>query len=298
MCFSLEDTTAFKGKNRTDQGNTQGRRRTVANMATAPAGEAGELNPASPTIQEKDNKIKKTMEEDLKSFNILFGFTNGVGLLCVVLVLVWTSHYNGGYAWRSDPPKQFNWHPLLMTVGMIYLFANSIMIYRALRTMRKQKLKLVHAGIHSVVIICIIIAQVAVFDFHFAMKIPNLYTLHSWIGLITVIIYFAQWALSLVVFLYPGVPLSIRATIMPWHVFLGLFAFILAIATAVSGLLEKAIFKIQNYGELPGEAILMNIIGLFFVLFAVLVVYLTTEPKFKRHPRPEDGALLSSSPNE
>ncbi|XP_066905324.1 plasma membrane ascorbate-dependent reductase CYBRD1 isoform X2 [Halyomorpha halys] len=267
-------------------------------MATAPAKEAGEPLPTSPTDQEKDNKIRKTMEEDLKSFNILFGITNGVGLLCVVLVLVWTSHYAGGFAWRSDPPKQFNWHPLLMTVGMIYLFANSIMIYRALRTMRKQKLKLVHAGIHSVVILCIIIAQVAVFDFHNLSNIPNLYTLHSWIGLLTVIIYFAQWAMSLVVFLYPGVPLSVRATIMPWHVFLGLFAFIMAIATSLSGLLEKAIFKIKNYGELPGEAVLMNTIGLFFVLFAVLVVYLTTEPKFKRHPRPEDGALLSTSPNE
>lgn len=239
------------------------------------------------------------MEEELKHFNIIFGVAQVIGLLCVVLMLVWTSSYNGGFAWRSDPNLMFNWHPLLMTVGLIYLFANSIMIYRALRTMRKQKLKLIHAGIHSVVILCIIIGQVAIFLNHSLTNRPNLYTLHSWVGLTAILIFVIQWLVSLLVFLYPGAPNAIRAAFMPWHVLIGLFAFVLAVAAGIAGLLEFAIFKIgKNYGSLPGEAVLMNSIGMLFILFALLVVYLTTEPKYKRYPRPEDGPLLNTTPNE
>ncbi|XP_073992434.1 plasma membrane ascorbate-dependent reductase CYBRD1 isoform X3 [Rhodnius prolixus] len=240
------------------------------------------------------------MDADVKYFNILFGVTQGIGILAVILVAIWTSHFRGGFAGRSEPSLEFNWHPLFMTIGFIYLFGSSIMIYRALRTMRKQKLKIIHASIHSIVVICIIIAQVTVFDSHnFASPpIPNLYTLHSWIGLTAIIIFLLQWLSGLVIFLYPGGSLALRAMCMPWHVFFGLGAFVLATAAALSGLLEKAIFSVRNYGELPAEGVLINVIGLCFICFAFMVVYLVTEQKYKRHPRPEDGALLQSSPTE
>lgn len=276
---------------------SEGHQLTPRRMATHPKDAAGDQAVTIPQDQDKD-KTKKKMEEDYKNFNIIFGVTQGIGLLCVVLMLVWTASYRGGFGWSSKPDLQFNWHPLLMTIGLIYLFANSIMIYRALRTMRKQKLKLIHAAIHGVVVLCIIIAQVAVFSFHNAKGFPNLYSLHSWIGLTAVILYVGQWIMSLLIYLYPGAPLPIRSSVMPWHVFLGLTIFVLSVATAISGLLEKATFSLPNYSELPGEGVLINFIGLLFVLFCGLVVYLTTEFKYKRHPRPEDGALLNTSPTE
>ncbi|KAK9505303.1 hypothetical protein O3M35_009391 [Rhynocoris fuscipes] len=248
------------------------------------------------------------MEADLKTFNIIFGVTQAVGILAVILVAIWTSKFRGGFAGRSAPHLEFNWHPLFMTIGLIYLFGSSIMIYRALRSLRKQKLKVIHAAIHSAVVICVIIAQVTVFDSHnyASPPIPNLYTLHSWIGLISILIFVIQvihffflWLSGLLIFLYPGGSLAIRAKIMPWHVFFGLGAFILAIAAALSGLLEKAIFSLSvEYGNLPREGVLINVIGLCFIVFGFLVTYLVTEQKYKRYPRPEDGALLQSSPAE
>ncbi len=33
-------------------------------------------------------------------------------------------HYRDGFAWHSDPALQFNWHPLLMIMSMVYLYGN------------------------------------------------------------------------------------------------------------------------------------------------------------------------------
>lgn len=44
--------------------------------------------------------------------------------MAVVLMGIWTGHHLGGFAWQGDPNHQFNWHPLLMTLGMIYLYGN------------------------------------------------------------------------------------------------------------------------------------------------------------------------------
>lgn len=54
----------------------------------------------------------------------------------------------------------------------------------------------------------------------------------------------------------------------------------------------------SNYSQLPAAAVLTNIIGVLYVIFGALVVYLATEPSYKRKPLPEDTALLSGTVNE
>ena len=46
------------------------------------------------------------------------------GIATVILTGLFTGYYWGGFAWRSDPGLQFNWHPLLMSIGMIYFYGN------------------------------------------------------------------------------------------------------------------------------------------------------------------------------
>ena len=67
--------------------------------------------------------------------------------MAVVLAGIWTGHHLGGFSWQSNPSLEFNWHPLLMILGMIYLYGNGILMYRMFRNERKRKLKLIHAGI-------------------------------------------------------------------------------------------------------------------------------------------------------
>lgn len=53
-------------------------------------------------------------------------------------------------------------------------------------------MKFIHAGLHTSAFILAVIALVAVFDFHNGAKIPNMYSLHSWLGLTAVVLYGLQ----------------------------------------------------------------------------------------------------------
>lgn len=62
--------------------------------------------------------------QKLEGFKYLTIVTQAFGILLVILVATWNVCYRGGFAWSSNPSLQFNWHPMLMTVGLVFLYAN------------------------------------------------------------------------------------------------------------------------------------------------------------------------------
>lgn len=131
-----------------------------------------------------------------------------------------------------------------------------------------------------------IVSLVAVFDFHNAKNIPNMYSLHSWIGLAAVIFYTLQLVLGFAVFLLPFAPVSLRASLMPIHIYSGLLIFATVIATALMGFTEKLIFALKNpaYSTSPPEAIFVNTLGLLILIFGALILWMATRPHWKRPP--------------
>ena len=59
-----------------------------------------------------------------KSHRIIAVCLQTSALIAVILVGVWMGNYRGGFAWHDDPVKQFNYHPLFMILGMIFLYGN------------------------------------------------------------------------------------------------------------------------------------------------------------------------------
>ncbi|CAD7082868.1 unnamed protein product [Hermetia illucens] len=242
-----------------------------------------------------------TMEELNRSpfmnFKVLYITTQMVGITLIIIMGSWIGTHLGGFSWTSNPKTEFNWHPFLMTIGMVFLYGNSILIYRGMRRLRKKKLKLLHASIHMTAFVLVVIALIAVFDSHNlpAVPIPNLYSLHSWLGILAVILFACQWLGGFVSYLLPGMRQVYKEAYMPVHIFFGLFGFVLAVASALLGLSEKAFFSIGNYPELPNAGLMVNFMGVLLMIFGGLVVYLTTEPDYRRQPLPEDAILLTGA---
>ncbi|XP_046573335.1 transmembrane ascorbate-dependent reductase CYB561-like isoform X2 [Haliotis rubra] len=229
----------------------------------------------------------------MKTFTWLVLLVQVFGLAAVVMVAVWMGHFRGGFAWQSNPGLEFNYHPLFMIIGMVFLFGDAILAYRVFRNDNKLIIKIVHACMQAGALIFAAVGLKAVFDSHNlpADPIPNLYSLHSWLGIITVVMFGLQWVFGFVSYLYPKVGMASRRMYMPYHVFWGIAILCFAVATALMGITEKVIFSKISYSSFIPEGVLLNCLGLTIVAFVTLVVFLVTRPEFKRPPGPEEEHL-------
>lgn len=90
-----------------------------------------------------------------------------------------------------------------------------------------------------------------------------------------------QWVMGFLSFWHRGEMRRVRMKMLPWHVFLGLYTYSLAVATAETGLLEKLTFM-QTKRNLPkrgSESILVNGLGLGLALLAGFLILAAISPK-------------------
>jgi len=221
------------------------------------------------------------------------------GILVVTLVALWMSHYRGGFAWTSNPSLEFNYHPVLMTIGLIFLYAEAILIYRVFVRFPKRIVKIAHGMIQAISLLFAFVGLKAVLDSHNLdpKPIPNFYSLHSWLGLATIGLFVLQLLAGFSIFGWPGGVDSFKKLYMSSHRFFGIGIFLLACATALTGTVEKTIFSLKgDYGKLPPEAYVINFFGLSIVVFACFVVFIATKTEWKRPsetPSPEEEALIN-----
>ncbi|XP_060559980.1 transmembrane ascorbate-dependent reductase CYB561-like isoform X1 [Ruditapes philippinarum] len=260
------------------------------------------------SYENMDPYQKDQPQPNLCYFSGLILLVQGLGLTAVILVAVWMGHFQGGFAWQEDPDKEFNYHPVFMVIGMIFLYADAILAYRVFRNINKLYVKIVHGAIHLGALIFASVALKAVFDSHnLKMKdgqpapIPNLYSLHSWIGIIAVIMFGLQWVCGFIAFFFPKLGFAGRTLYMPHHVFWGLTVFGLACAAALTGITEKAFILMFaadfKYSGLPSEGVVINCLGLSIIMLAVVVFYLVTRPEYKRPKGPEEEERIQLSAN-
>ncbi|KAB2620103.1 transmembrane ascorbate ferrireductase 3 [Pyrus ussuriensis x Pyrus communis] len=181
------------------------------------------------------------------------------GILALILLLVWLLHYRGGIDYDSDnSDRVFNVHPFLMFFGFIFFAGEAMMAYKTVMSGHKVQ-KYVHALLHLVALCSGI----------FGICINDMYSLHSWIGLTTFILYGLQVPAT---FLFSrGMSESSRLRIVPWHMSMGRALLYLSICAALTGLMEKfAFLRISNVlGR--RESHLINFTGLSILLFGIFV---------------------------
>ncbi|GAB0189653.1 lysosomal membrane ascorbate-dependent ferrireductase CYB561A3 [Grus japonensis] len=217
-------------------------------------------------------------------FCILLG---GLGFVCVAFVSAWCQHWRGGFA-LDGSAQTFNWHPVLMVTGMVVLYGAAALVYRLPPTWSGPKLpwKVLHGTLALAAFVLAVLGLVAVFRFHNDHGTPNMYSLHSWLGLVTVLLFSCQWLAGFSAFLLPWAPAWLRTLYKPVHIFFGSTILMLSVASCMSGINEKLFFSLKNgtteYKRLPAEAVFANTLGLLILLFGVLVLGALARPSWKR----------------
>uniref|UniRef100_A0A8D3D6H0 Lysosomal membrane ascorbate-dependent ferrireductase CYB561A3 n=1 Tax=Scophthalmus maximus TaxID=52904 RepID=A0A8D3D6H0_SCOMX len=201
--------------------------------------------------------------------------------------------WRGGFAWDGSE-LQFNWHPVLMVAGLVVVYGNAV-LYRVPLTWGHNKLpwKLLHAALMLSALVLSIVGLCAVFGFHNAKNIANLYSLHSWIGIAATALFAAQWAVGAAGFLLPCAPGSLRRLLKPVHAWMGAGILTLSIA-ALSCCLRTYVFRSGTAckrSPLPPEALLGNSLGVLIVAFGLVVLKILSNRDWQRpDSRPEDAS--------
>ncbi|CAA3026796.1 probable transmembrane ascorbate ferrireductase 2 [Olea europaea subsp. europaea] len=179
-------------------------------------------------------------------------------------------------------------HPVLMVIGLVLLNGEAMLAYKTVSGTKSYK-KLVHLFLQFLAFLLGIVGLWAAWKFHVDKGIDNFYSLHSWLGLACLLLFGIQWAAGFVTFWYPGGSRHSKASLLPWHVFFGIYMYALAIATCTTGILEKATFLQTNQviSRYSTEALLVNSLGILIVVLGGFVILAVVSPVHRKGDIPK-----------
>ena len=217
--------------------------------------------------------------------------------LLSVLVVSWWIHMLGGLTLEAKGNSKliFNYHPLLMIVAFCFMTIATLSFqhYSEWGLTERSQRKFVHGLSWTVATLCGALALIAVFKSHndeTSGYIANLYSFHSWIGIIVTILYVLQWLVGLGTFgLGYGSP-SFKAVAVTIHKYIGPILYQGAAFTICLGIQEKEGFvgcsykvesadllPIQHFFEIPLACRVSHALGLIVVVMSILTMFAIQE---------------------
>ncbi|KAG8652278.1 hypothetical protein MANES_06G073500v8 [Manihot esculenta] len=166
-----------------------------------------------------------------------------------------------------------------MVIGFILISGEAILVHRWLPGSRSLK-KSVHLCLQGVALASGIFGIWTKFQGRDGI-VANFFSLHSWMGLICICLFGAQWLMGFLSFWQRGEMRAVRVKVLPWHIFVGLYTYGLAVATAETGLLEKLTFlqTNRNVSKRCPESMIVNCLGLSLALLSGMVIFAAVSPK-------------------
>lgn len=59
------------------------------------------------------------------NFRLIYFVTQLIGIATIILIVSWVGIHLNGLGWNYEKPMIiFNWHPVMMTIGMVFLYGN------------------------------------------------------------------------------------------------------------------------------------------------------------------------------
>lgn len=216
------------------------------------------------------------------------------------MTVEWANNHNldeaylGGLNWDK---RVFNWHPVLMVCGMSLCLTTSLLSYRVI-PMPKFMTKSIHGLIHTTGAVCVSVGLAAVVTSHNYKDhntnnayTANLYSMHSLIGLTTIVLFGLNYILGAFHFLSGFVSDEMKAIFKPNHIFFGVFTLFTAVIAIESGLAELTTKKncfytvsdadlnpTEHYHNLTDGCKLANGIGIMILLSIFFAAYALIGP--------------------
>ncbi|CAB3979051.1 Cytochrome b561 [Paramuricea clavata] len=201
------------------------------------------------------------------------------GVVAMIMTGIWMSKYEDGFAWDGSD-KQFNYHPLFMVIGLVFLNAEAMISYRVFRYETKVVVKSMHFCLQVAAFIFAVVGLLAVFSVRNHQGGENITSLHSWIGMIIVVIFGLQLSFGFIVFVLPGVPEKTKEVYLRFHKFFGVSIFVASIAQCCIGIAQHSVVTIKE--TLGTEAMLANFLGLVLIVFCFSVLAVVIPDEFRR----------------
>jgi magnesium-transporting ATPase (P-type) len=188
--------------------------------------------------------------------------------IALLLVFGWT-HMLGGFSWQTGHSKQvFNWHPVLMVIAFAFItvatlsFRTNIIIGTLVRRHSDplQQLDLhnlqkrIHGMAWLIAALCASFGLVAVFKSHndpVSGYLSNWYSLHSWTGMMVILMYVIQFGMGFLAFWKPiayfTTPTARKQKILQFHKTVGPILYCTITLTILLGIQEKEKFVVCSY---------------------------------------------------
>ncbi|XP_055331624.1 uncharacterized protein LOC129583717 [Paramacrobiotus metropolitanus] len=198
-----------------------------------------------------------------------------LGILALVFIGLWISADNG-VQWENpaEPRLMFNYHPLFMILGFLFISGMTNLIYRMFPDGNVTALKITHSLLQLTAFILMCCGVYAVGwskDYGHTPHVPRHFTsVHSWCGLTVLIIMALQWVCGFFGLLVPGCRGERRHQYRTTHIFTGNLIFLLGSATVLIGI--DSLSKADST---------LNTLALTVIAYAILGAWFLSTGAFK-----------------
>jgi cytochrome b-561 len=176
----------------------------------------------------------------------------------VIMICIWATeedeseNYGGGLNWDE---YVFNWHPVLMISGVMFSAGMGVTAFRLTAFLDHFMSKVIHSLFMIGAVVCFSIGMAAIWKSKDDRNQSNLSSLHTWIGLMTIILIGMNYLGGFFHFFLHVFPESITDMYLPFHKYIGKWSLISGLVAVISGITYRfhGCQRYRGYDENPAE---------------------------------------------
>uniref|UniRef100_A0A914CPR2 Cytochrome b561 domain-containing protein n=1 Tax=Acrobeloides nanus TaxID=290746 RepID=A0A914CPR2_9BILA len=242
-------------------------------------------------VERENVEVSEDTKKVYKRFDYFVTLTHGIGITMLVLNAFYFGTSRGGFTWnghlRIYQQGFINFHGFLMTAGFIFCQGEALIIYRVYRYEPKNVTKFLHVALHLCSLACAAVALTAIVKEKVMTTNIQMYSFHSWVGVIVISMYCIQFIVGFFNFAFPRTGYKVRSWIMPGHKWVGSLIFKLSAANVLMGHQGYACFGIDQWcnplHNCPKNmGIVLNFSVISILFYAICVIIIITKKNWSR----------------